>query len=134
MDKERFFQFRTVFANAAKRLREAVTLPESDIVRDATIQRFEFTYELAWKALKLYLQHQGFETPGPRQTFKKAFVEGIIKAPGEADVWLKMLDDRNLTSHTYKEELAKTIYRHIVEQYVDLLENLSGRLSQVELD
>jgi len=45
-----------------------------------------------------------------------------------------MLDDRNLTSHTYKEELAKTIYRHIVEQYVDLLENLSGRLSQVELD
>ncbi len=82
------------------------------ILRDATIQRFEFTFEIAWKTLQLYLLHQGLETTGPRQTLKQAFVDGLIATPEEADVWLAMLEDRNLTTHTYREAVAESIGPH----------------------
>jgi len=87
--------------NAAARLAEAATLPETDIVRDAAIQRFEFTFELVWKTLQLYLEHEGLESSGPRAVLKRAFVIRLISDQDEADVWLQMLDDRNLTSHAY---------------------------------
>ena len=56
MSKERFFERQTAVYNAAARLNEVAALPESDIVRDAAIQRFEFTFELVWKTLQLYLE------------------------------------------------------------------------------
>ena len=56
MRKERFFERQTAVYNAAARLNEVAALPESDIVRDAAIQRFEFTFELVWKTLQLYLE------------------------------------------------------------------------------
>ena len=106
MSKERFIERQAEVRNAAARLQEAVGQPESSIVRDAVIQRFEFSFELVWKALKLYLEHQGHECGGPRPTLKKAFADGLIATPEEADVWLQMLEDRNLTSHAYDETLA----------------------------
>lgn len=103
MSRERFIERQADARNAAARLLEAVTQPESDIVRDAVIQRFEFSFELIWKALKLYLERQSHECGGPRPTLKKAFAEALIRAPDETDIWLKMLEDRNLTSHAYDE-------------------------------
>ena len=114
MSKERFAERKAELQNAIKRLREAVAQPEGDLVRDAVIQRFEFTFELVWKSLKLYLERQGLECGGPRSTLKKAFGEGLINSPDEADVWLRALEDRNLTSHAYDEALAIRIYQHVV--------------------
>lgn len=121
MSKERFAERKAELQNAVKRLQEAVAQPESDLVRDAVIQRFEFTFELIWKSLKLYLERQGLDCGGPRSTLKKAFTEGLIKSPDEADVWLRLLEDRNLTSHAYDEALAARIYRHVIQEYVALL-------------
>ena len=104
MSKERFIERQTDVRESAARLAEVVAQPESGIIRDATIQRFEFTFEVVWKTLKLYLERQGHECGGPRPTLKKAYAENLIPNPEEADFWLEMLEDRNLTSHAYDEE------------------------------
>jgi hypothetical protein len=75
MGKERFSERQTAVLNAAARLDEVAALPETDIVRDAAIQRFEFTFELVWKTLQLYLEHEGFESAGPRAVLKSVMVQ-----------------------------------------------------------
>jgi nucleotidyltransferase substrate binding protein (TIGR01987 family) len=128
MSRERFAERKAELQNAVKRLQEAVAQPESDLVRDAVIQRFEFTFELIWKSLKLYLERQGLDCGGPRSTLKKAFTEGLINSPDEADVWLQVLEDRNLTSHAYDEALANRIYQHVVQDYTALLGQMAAKI------
>ena len=128
MSKERFAERKVELQNAVKRLREAVAHPENDLVRDAVIQRFEFTFELIWKSLKLYLDRQGLDSGGPRSTLKKAFIEGLISSPGDADAWLRALEDRNLTSHAYAEALATRIYQHVVQEHVALLGQMADKI------
>ena len=128
MSEERFIERQVEIARAAARLQEAVAQPESAIVRDATIPRFEFSFELVWKTLKLYLERQGHECGRPRPTLKKAFADGLISSPEEADVWLRMLEDRNLTSHAYDEALATLIYQHVVKDYSALLTAMAAKI------
>ena len=134
MSKERFIERQAEVRNAAARLQEAVAQPETAILRDAVIQRFEFSFELVWKGLKLYLERQGHECGGPRPTLKKAFAEGLIATPEEADVWLQMLDDRNLTSQAYDEALATRIYQRVVRDYSRLLGAMADRIQTLTWD
>src|SRR5205814_10719830 len=127
MSKERFAERQGEVKSAAARLAEVVAQPDTEIVRDAAIQRFEFTFEVVWKTLKLFLERQGHECGGPRPTLKKAFAEGLIPTTEEADIWLRMLEDRNLTSHAYDQTLAASIHRHIVRDYATLLTTMAGR-------
>jgi nucleotidyltransferase substrate binding protein (TIGR01987 family) len=91
---------------------------------DATIQRFEFTFELAWKFLKDYFFEQGIRVHYPKETLQKAFVADLID---NEVLWIKMLHDRNLTSHTYDENLADEIYGRI-KLYVPELQLLLNRV------
>ena len=116
------------------RLAKAVAQPESDLIRDASIQRFEFTFEVVWKTLNLYLKRQGHECGGPRPTLKKAFAENLISTPEEADVWLRMLEDRNFRSHAYDEALANRINAHIVQDYAELLGGMARTIQSLEWD
>ena len=134
MSKERFLERQTNVRESASRLAEAVAQPESELIRDATIQRFEFTFEVVWKTLKLYLERQGYECGGPRPTLKKAFTENLISTPEEADFWLRMIEDRNLTSHAYDQELAIRIYQNIVRDYAPLLGGMAGKIQNLEWD
>ena len=134
MSKERFAELQTEVKDAAARLAEAVAQPESELVRDATIQRFEFTFEVVWKTLRLFLERQGHECGGPRPTLKKAFAEGLIVTPEEADVWLQMLEDRNLTSHAYDQALAERIYRNIARDYAPLLGAMAAQIQNLSWD
>jgi len=134
MSEERFKERQADVRKATQRLIEAVQQPESDILRDAVIQRFEFSFELVWKTLKLYLERQGHECGGPRPTLKKAFTEGLISTPEEGDVWLRMLEDRNLTSHTYDEELATRIYLNIANDYAQMLGKMADKIQGLAWD
>jgi len=134
MGKERFSERQTAVLNAAARLDEVAVLPETDIVRDAAIQRFEFTFELLWKTLQLYLEHEGFESAGPRAVLKRAFVIKLISDQDEGDVWLQMLDDRNLTSHAYDEMLAVRIYTRIVHDYAPRLAQMAEKIQTLRWD
>lgn len=134
MSKERFIERQADVRESAARLAEAAAQPESSLIRDATIQRFEFTFEVVWKTLKLYLERQGHECGGPRPTLKKAFTENLIPTPEAADRWLEMLEDRNLTSHAYDEMLAKRIYDHIIHDYAPLLGGMAQKIQTLEWD
>lgn len=93
---------------------------------DATIQRFEFTFELAWKFLKDYFWERNIELHYPKEIIQQAFIVDLIN---DEDIWIKMLRDRNLTSHTYDEKLADTIYSRI-KQYVPELRTLLKNIKQ----
>ena len=134
MSQERFAERKAELENAVNRLSEAVVQPESPLLRDAVIHRFEFTFELTWKSLKLYLERQGLDCGGPRSTLKKAFTEGLIGSPEEADLWLQLLEDRNLTSHAYDEALALRIYQHIVKDYSAILREMAAKIRTLPWD
>lgn len=131
MSQQRFEQRRRLFHQALQRLREALAMPYSEVVRDGVIQRFEFTFELLWKTLQVYLHHLGYEANSPRRVLREAFEAGIIPSDSEGDGWMAMLDDRNLTSHTYDEALAEAIYQRIASQHIVLLEEAARRLQNI---
>lgn len=91
-------------------LEEALNLPFSVVVRDAAIQRFEYSFENTWKLLKGYLEAQeGVICNSPKGCFREALQNGLL-SPEETETCLLMTDDRNLTSHTYLEALAASIF------------------------
>jgi nucleotidyltransferase substrate binding protein (TIGR01987 family) len=74
-------------------------------------RRFEFTFELAWKLIKALFEYKGTgEIMFPKDAFRKAFSVGFIE---DDTIWLDMIKDRNLTSHTYDEKTSYEIYKHI---------------------
>jgi nucleotidyltransferase substrate binding protein (TIGR01987 family) len=100
-------------AQALGRLEEALKVPESaPLAVDGTIQRFEFVFELCWKAIKalLELNTPSVEANSARAAIKAAYAAGWI---GDEPAWLDLLDMRNATSHTYREATARDVYRRI---------------------
>lgn len=127
MTKERLLLKWEDYHQALHRLEIALTktLDEDDLYLDATIQRFEFTFELAWKLMKAVLEYEGVEATSPRSSIREAWKQHLI---GDAEKWLDMQVKRNLSSHTYNEETAQDIYRHIKEEYIVLLQNLDQEI------
>lgn len=101
--------------NAIKQLEQATkaqACSDNRLIIDATIHRFEFTFELFWKALKKQLKNEfDTESYGPRQVLQQAYANKLIN---DESMWLKMLEDRNLMSHVYQEKLADQIYKNIL--------------------
>jgi nucleotidyltransferase substrate binding protein (TIGR01987 family) len=82
----------------------------SDVERDAAIQRFEFSFEAGWRAAQLFLmEREGLDAPSPKSAIRASLQVGLLSEP-DARLALAMADDRNLTVHTYNEELAKRIF------------------------
>lgn len=92
----------------------AVPLQKETYVRDAAIQRFEFCVELFWKVLKKISEEAGYSVNSPKSTLQKAYAMQLID---DEDFWLDMMEDRNLTSHTYRYNLAQEVYNHIKLYY-----------------
>lgn len=79
------------------------------------IKAFEYTYELAWNTLKDFLEYQGIgEIVGSRDTFRKAFSEGVVT---DGHVWMRMIESRNKTTHTYNEQTAQEIVEDVRAEY-----------------
>ena len=102
-------------ARALDRLAEALEVPEDDpLAIDGTIQRFEFTFGLFWKAIQRHLAREGIEARSPKAALREAYTLGWL---ANEQVWLDLLRDRNLTSHTCREMLALEIYGRIPAHY-----------------
>ena len=88
---------------------------ENIILRDAMIQRFEYSTEAFWKFLKAYLlTEHNLSANSPRDVIRTGLKASLYKEEISKEL-LQMLDDRNLTSHTYVEELAESIAHRIPE-------------------
>jgi nucleotidyltransferase substrate binding protein (TIGR01987 family) len=93
----------------------ALPLGESvdDVVRNAAIQRFEYTFEAVWKAAQLYLREkEGLEQGSPKGVVRACLQVGLL-TEDESRLAMVMIDDRNLTVHTYNEELAQRIFSNL---------------------
>lgn len=93
---------------ANQRLKEAIKLKPTRIHKDATIQRFEFTFELAWKTIQEYIRDQGFDCNSPKNCIREEARLEVIENP---EGWIEYLKARNLIAHTYNEKMADKIYK-----------------------
>ncbi|MFN3679218.1 MAG: HI0074 family nucleotidyltransferase substrate-binding subunit [Thermosynechococcus sp.] len=85
------------------------------IIRDAAIQRFEYTLEAVWKVAQLYLrEREGLDIASPKGVIRACLAVGLL-TPEESRLALKMVDDRNLTVHTYNETLADAIFSRLAQ-------------------
>lgn len=89
------------------------------------IQCFEYTFELAWKTMKDYLEQEGFEVKSPRGTIQTAFQIQLIT---DGHTWIDALNKRNLMAHTYDEEVAKEAEQLIKQKYYPMIKELSNKL------
>ncbi len=108
------------FINAFTQIEEAVELaqqrPLSKLEGQGLIQAFEYTHELAWNTLKDLLQSRGVRNLyGSKDVTREAFKVGLLQ---NGQTWMDMIRDRNLTSHTYNEEIANAIVSAILDRYV----------------
>jgi len=122
--KQRFHNFDRAFLllrEALQRTPEALSMLE----KEGVIQRFEYTFELAWKTLKDYLEEGGLviSPVTPRQVIKEAFAAKVIS---DGEVWINMLDNRNLLSHTYDFSVFEQAVNAIDEHYLPAMEKLHG--------
>ena len=99
--------------------------PFSVIVRDAAIQRFEYTFEVVWKLTREHMRlDEGVIPNSPKSCFRCAFRAGLLDEE-ETILALQMTDDRNRTVHTYHEEVATAIFARLSD-YSTLMNNLFG--------
>ena len=107
------------YGRALQTLRNAAELatqrPLSELEQQGLIQGFEFTHELAWNLLKDFLEAQGIAgLIGSRDAIRTAFKNGLLE---EGETWMEMIKARNLSSHTYQQDLAQRIATDILTRF-----------------
>ena len=126
------------FEKSVSRLEEALRLAEErrntelyPFLRDSSIQRFEFTFEIFWKLVKTAMREfEGVECNSPKSCMRELFKNQYVSEE-EVRKLLEMVDDRNLTTHTYNEELAEELFKRL-EAYAELMRSVVGRLRRDE--
>ena len=113
---------------ALERLEEAAHLPATQINQDATIQRFEFTFEISWKLMKTLAESNGLHVFSPREAIRTAAQLNLID---DIDQWFDFLEARNLSSHTYNQRLAKTVYR-VAKRFIPAAKKFLTKVKQTK--
>lgn len=100
-----------------------------ELLQEGLIQRFEYTHELAWKVMKDYAEYQGYtDIRGSRDAIRKALEIGLI-----ADKrWMETIEDRNLTSHNYNNDVAAEIYENIMQTYYSLFCLFENKMQSIQ--
>lgn len=127
----RWIQRYANFHRACQRLLEVTEADRfledlSDLEQEGLVQRFEYTFELAWKVLQDLLNFKGYEfMSGPNGTLKMAFEDGLI---ADHDEWRRMMKSRNTLTHVYDEEEVHAIIEMIFYDYAPILKKLDEKL------
>lgn len=114
------------FEKCLQKFEEVLNLQKSDVVRDSAIKRFELCFELCWKVIKDFFVEEGIICKSPKSCFKEAYRFGLID---DEEEWLAMIEDRNLSVHTYDEFLAEMLYGRLKDHLLamkQLLDNIRG--------
>ncbi len=121
--KQRFQNFERAFLLLKSTFKDKPLSEMSDLEKEGVVQRFEYTFELAWKTIKDYLEYTGIvlEQITPRQVIKQAFAAKIIT---DGTQWIEMLGHRNLMSHTYNKETFNNAVNAIANPYVKKIDQV----------
>lgn len=116
--EQRFSNYKKALAKLGEAVQLDAERPLSELERQGIIQAFEFTHELAWKVMQDFFIYQGnTEIRGSKDATRQAFSVELIT---DGEHWMEMIKNRNLSSHTYNEEISAEIYRNIVEAFYPL--------------
>ena len=126
--QHRFTNFSRAFFLLQEALEDGVEAL-NELEREGVIQRFEYTFELAWNTLKDRMDYDGvaLATVTPRNVIREAFQARLI---GDGEAWIDMLNDRNLMSHTYDSTRFEQVIRNIICRYLPILQGMYLRLSE----
>lgn len=119
----RFENYKRAFLLLRQAIEQMQQRPLSQLEKEGIIQRFEYTWELAWKLLKDFLEASGvnLETTTPLAVIKAAFSTKVIS---NANVWIQALDARNKMAHTYNFVVFEETILDIKNKYLSVLEDL----------
>jgi nucleotidyltransferase substrate binding protein (TIGR01987 family) len=125
--KQRFDNYLRAFET----LRRGVDLAQqrglSELEQQGLIQGFEFTHELAWNVLKDYLEETGISgIIGSKGAIREAFKNGLIH---DGESWMEMIKSRNLSSHTYNQDIAEEVVTNILLRFYPAFEQLTATFS-----
>jgi len=130
---QRFDNFKRAFARLAEAAALARRRKLSELEKQGLVKAFEFTHELAWNTFKDFLTARGTSEKlyGSKDATREAFAAGLIEN-GEA--WMKMIEHRNETSHTYNENVAETIVEAILSVYAGEFEKFQRQFEKLKLE
>lgn len=114
---------------AISRLSETLSLKPTRIHQDATIQRFEFTFELAWKVMRSFAYEKGIEVVSPKDSIRMAGQLGLIE---DIEKWFDFLDARNNSSHIYDEKMATEVYEQ-TKNFLPEVEKLMQKIKSLNI-
>ena len=127
------------FKRSLKQLEMAFELLEerelNELEKQGFIQAFEYNFELAWNVIKDFYEYQGVTNiQGSRDAFRVAFERGLIGGGDKnvGDIWMDMIKKRQLSVHTYHEEVANEILNAIIDDYAYQLFELKKTLTNLE--
>ena len=123
--KQRFNNYLKAFQTLVEAVELARTRELSKLEQQGLIQSFEFTHELAWNVLKDYLEDKGIMgLIGSKDATREAFKNGLIEPGGD---WMKMIEARNKTTHTYDPKVAQAVVEDILERFYPAFESMAKK-------
>lgn len=123
---QRFSNYKKALSQLTKFLKQTDI---NELEEQGLIQAFKYSHELAWKVQKDFLESQGLtDLFGSKNVAREAYRTGLIE---DGPVWLKMIESRNLTSHTYNEQTTKQILHAIKNEYFTSFLKLETRLDSL---
>ena len=126
--EQRFSNYQKALAKLGQVVEQRNFEDLSELEKEGLIQRFEYTYELAWKTLQDLLRDKGYlDIAGPNPVLTQAFQDGYIS---NNTGWRRMKKAREMTSHTYNSDTAEEIAENIMDEYYGLLKALQLRLEE----
>lgn len=127
--KQRFENYGRALRQLTLAVELAASRPLSHLEEQGLIQGFEYTHELAWNVLKDFLEYEGITgIVGSRGAVREAFRRGLIT---EGEAWMSMIEKRNLSSHTYNQDIANALSAEIIASFYPCFVNLKATLDGV---
>jgi nucleotidyltransferase substrate binding protein (TIGR01987 family) len=128
--KQRLQNYKRALTTITKAVELASSRELSELEKQGVIQGFEFSFELAWNVMKDFLEEQGISgIIGSKNAVRYAFQKELIT---DGQVWMDMIESRNLASHSYDEEKAENIYNNIIEIFYSQLLAFSEKMDTLE--
>ena len=115
---------RKQFSKALASLKKSLEEEKNDLVRDSAIKRFEYSYELCWKTVKIFLSDRfGEDVFSPKECFR-ALRKNKLISDEDTELLLRMTDDRNKIIHTYNESFSEELYEDIAQAYYQIIKKI----------
>ena len=128
--RQRFQNYKKALDTMKSAVKLAASRELSNLEKQGVIQGFEYTFELAWNVMKDYLEEQGITgIIGSKNAVRQAFNLGLIE---DGQIWMEMIESRNISSHSYDEEIAEKLHQRIMDNFFWQLTAFAEKMTNMD--